>query len=86
MVYPRVSQSRRREFWRLIASGVSTEAAADAIGVARSNGKRWFVEAGGMSPVELREPSGRYLGPADREVIGLRWRVETDIVAAWPSR
>ena len=58
-------------FWRLIAEGVSTEAAADAIGVARSIGKRWFVEAGGMSPIALAEPAGRYLSLAEREEIAL---------------
>jgi IS30 family transposase len=59
----------RREFWRRIAAGVSTEAAADAIGVAHSNGKKWFIEAGGMSPITLDEPGGRYLSHAEREEI-----------------
>jgi IS30 family transposase len=72
MVHPGVSRDRRREFWRLIAAGVSTDAAATAIGVSCQQGRRWFADAGGMSPIELDEPSGRYLGPADREVIGLR--------------
>jgi transposase, IS30 family len=63
---------QRREFWRLIVAGVPTEAAADGVGVARSAGKRWFVEAGGMSPIGLEEPSGRYLGPDEREVLALR--------------
>jgi IS30 family transposase len=72
MVHPGVSRDRRREFWRRIAAGVSTDAASDAIGVSRQQGRRWFAKAGGMSPVELDEPSGRYLGPAEREVIGLR--------------
>jgi len=68
---PGVSRGRRREFWRLIACGVPTEVAADAIGVAHCNGKRWFVKAGGMPPMDLAELSGRFLGPAERELIGL---------------
>ncbi len=34
-------------------------------------GKAWFTNAGGMSPVELAEPSGRYLSADERETIGL---------------
>ena len=62
----------RRGFWRLIAEGLPAEAAAVAAGVPRSLGRRWFAEAGGVSPIELDEPSGRFLGPAEREVIALR--------------
>jgi IS30 family transposase len=61
----------RRRFWRLIAAGSSTEAAADAVGVARETGGRWFIEAGGMPPMSLAEPSGRYLSFAEREEIAL---------------
>jgi hypothetical protein len=39
--------------------------------VARSIGRRWFVEAGGMSPIELAEPAGRYLSLAEREEIAV---------------
>ena len=66
---PMVSRAVRREFWRLIAAGVSTEAAAAEVGVALSGAKRWFVEAGGMSPIDLAEPCGRYLSLAEREEI-----------------
>jgi IS30 family transposase len=58
-----------REFWRLIAQGVSTEAAAASVGVSRTTGRRWFNDAGGMSPVGLGEPSARCLSLADREEI-----------------
>jgi IS30 family transposase len=61
----------RRRFWRLIAAGSSTEAAADAVGVARDTGSRWFIEAGGMPPMSLAEPKGRYLSFAEREEIAL---------------
>ena len=61
----------RRRFWQLIAEGVATEAAGDAVGVSRSRARRWFGDAGGMTPVELSEPSGRYLSAAERETIAL---------------
>jgi transposase, IS30 family len=53
----------------LIAEGVSTEASAAAVGVARRTGEVWFVEAGGMPPIELAEPCGRYLSRVEREEI-----------------
>jgi transposase, IS30 family len=68
---PGVSNAVRRGFWRSVCEGVSTKSAADLVGVSHDAGRRWFVEAGGMSPVELDEPSGRYLGAAERELIGL---------------
>jgi IS30 family transposase len=61
----------RLRFWRLIAAGSSTEAAADAVGVARVTAQRWFIEAGGMPPMSLAEPRGRYLSFAEREEIAL---------------
>jgi IS30 family transposase len=62
----------RRVFWRSIADGVSSESAAVAAGVSRQLGQRWFAEAGGMSPIELCEPAGRYLSADEREIIGLQ--------------
>lgn len=61
----------RRRFWRLIAAGSSTEAAAAAVGVAWSTGLSWFIEGGGMPPVELTEPTGRHLSFSEREEIAL---------------
>jgi IS30 family transposase len=60
-----------REFWRLIAQGKSTEDAAAAIGVSVPVGSRWFRHAGGMPPLNLSEPTGRYLSFAEREELGL---------------
>jgi IS30 family transposase len=60
-----------RRFWRLITVGNSTEGAAAAVGVSGATGRRWFVEAGGMSPVALAEPRGRYLSFGEREEIAL---------------
>ena len=60
-----------REFWRLIAEGKSTEDAAVAIGVSVPVGARWFRHAGGMAPLSLAEPTGRYLSFAEREELAL---------------
>jgi IS30 family transposase len=61
----------KRAFWRLIAAGSQTEAAALAVGVSRVVGQRWFSEAGGMPPLELSEPSRRYLLMTEREEIAV---------------
>jgi IS30 family transposase len=61
----------RRRFWRLIAAGYSAEAAAAALGVDRHTGLRWFIEAGGIPPMNLAQPKGRYLSFSEREEIAL---------------
>src|SRR5690625_2075975 len=40
----------QRQFWRLIATGVTTAEAASAVGVSVPVGMRWFRHAGGMTP------------------------------------
>ena len=50
---------------------MSTESAANAAGVSLDRGRTWFAQAGGMSPMELREPVGRYLSVTERETFGL---------------
>ena len=60
-----------REFWRLIATGATSEDAAAAVGVSGPVGSRWFRHGGGMPPISLAEPSGRYLSFAEREEIAL---------------
>ena len=60
-----------REFWRLIAQGKRTEEAAVGVGVSVPVGSRWFRHAGGMTPLPLAEPSGRYLSFAEREELAL---------------
>ena len=62
-----------RRFWRLIGLGWSTRRAALEVGVSSGTGERWFVNGGGMSPMTLVEPSGRYLSLAERETIDLCW-------------
>jgi IS30 family transposase len=55
----------------LIAGGVRSEDAAVAVGVSPVVGSRWFRDGGGMSPMCLAEPTGRYLSFAEREEIAL---------------
>src|SRR3954463_2850158 len=67
--------SHRREvelrFWRQIAQGLSSDAAAAAVGVSQAAGSRWFRERGGMAAL-LRDPDTcRYLCFAEREEIAV---------------
>src|SRR6266511_1043396 len=61
----------QQRFWRKVAEGLSSEDAAVACGVSTPVGTRWFREAGGMPPISLAPPSGRYLSFAEREDIAL---------------
>ena len=66
--------NRRQEqqrFWRKIAEGLSSEEAALACGVSQPLGPRWFREGGGMPPISLDPPSGRYLSFAEREEVAV---------------
>lgn len=68
---PEPSRGVQREFRRLIAAGVTTVEAALHVGVSWPVGARWFRHAGGMPPISLDEPSGRYLSFDEREEIAL---------------
>ncbi len=69
---PGVNQRETKQaFWRCIAKGVQSEAAASACGVSEPLGPRWFREAGGMPPIDLTAHSGRYLSFAEREEMAL---------------
>jgi transposase, IS30 family len=70
---PAMSREFERAFWRLIRRGWQTHAAAGEVGVSATTGELWFRQAGGMSPLALAEPSGRYLSLAERETIDLCW-------------
>jgi transposase, IS30 family len=70
---PRLPKEIERRFWRLIVEGWSTERAACEVSVAVNTGRRWFAEGGGMAPMTLAEPSGRFLSLAERETIDLCW-------------
>ncbi len=62
-------QHLRRGFWQGVREGLSTVAAAKRAGVSTDRGFRWFRECGGVSPVSLAEPIGRYLSLSEREEI-----------------
>ena len=73
----RPDSARREElvrFWAAIATGRSSEDAADA-GVSPPVGSRWFRRSGGMPPSHLSQSakplSGRYLSFEEREEIAL---------------
>jgi hypothetical protein len=68
---PDPSRVVQRQFWRLIATGVTTAEASLAVGVSWPVGARWFRHAGGMPPISLAEPSGRYLTFEEREEIAI---------------
>lgn len=60
-----------QRFWRLIVEGRSSEDAVIACGVSMPLGPRWFPVGGGMPPISLDPPSGRYLSFAEREEIAV---------------
>jgi IS30 family transposase len=68
---PMPARHVEREFWRLIARGKRTEDAALEVGVSWPVGSRWFRHAGGMPPLSLTEPTGRYLSFHEREDLAL---------------
>jgi len=68
---PAPSRAVQRQFWRLIATGITSAEAALNVGVSVPVGTRWFHHAGGMTPLTLVEPSGRYLSFEEREEIAL---------------
>jgi IS30 family transposase len=70
----RPSTARREDrvrFWEAIALGASSEEAAVATGVSQAVGSRWFRQAGGMPPISLAPPSGRYLSFPEREEVAI---------------
>ena len=68
---PVPSRDVQRGFWRLIAEGLSSEDAGVEVGVSSPVASRWFRHAGGMAPISLRQPTGRYLSFREREEIAL---------------
>ena len=70
---PRMPKEFERRFWRLIGQGWSTGQAGEEVGVSANTAERWFRDGGGMTPVSLSQPSGRYLSLSEREHIDLRW-------------
>lgn len=68
---PWLRREIERQFWKQIATGITSEKAAEAVGVSQLAGSPWFRHRGGM-PLFLSSPiSGRYLSFAEREEIAL---------------
>ena len=68
---PSHRRETERRFWEQIATGITSEKAAEAVGVSPAVGTRWFRHNGGM-PLSMLSPiSGRYLSFVEREEIGL---------------
>ena len=68
---PEPSRAVQRQFWCLIATGITSAEAALKVGVSVPVGARWFRHAGGMPPISLDLPTGRYLSFEEREEIAL---------------
>src|SRR6478735_4270509 len=66
---PGVRFELRRRFWQAVRSGLGVSEAAAVAGVSRTWAKEVFAEAGGVNPVPVAEPLGRYLSFAEREEI-----------------
>jgi transposase, IS30 family len=64
-------QGLKRAFWRGVRDGRTTAAASGLAGVSETVGRRWFRECGGVSPVDLAEPAGRFLALSEREEIAI---------------
>jgi hypothetical protein len=68
-------RNEQNKFWRAIAGGLSSEAAALEAGLSQPVGGRLFRKAGGMPPAMFRTSakalSGRYLSLIEREEIAL---------------
>ena len=58
-----------REFWVQIRAGASIEVASSRVGCSHAWGRRLFRKAGGVNPVPVAQPAGRYLSLAEREEI-----------------
>ncbi len=68
---PSLRREVERQFWEQIATGITSERAAEVVGVSPAVGARWFRHRGGV-PLFMSKPvSGKYLSFAEREEIGL---------------
>lgn len=78
---PEPSRAVQRQSWRLITAGITSAEAALKVGVSVPVGSRWFRHAGGMPPLSLDKPSGRYLSFEERETIALLHARDTGVRA-----
>src|SRR3954447_12838164 len=65
------TRANMRVFWAGIAEGLPTAAAAQRARVSGRRGGGGFQEAGGVPPLEISEPSGRFLSVTEREEIAV---------------
>jgi hypothetical protein len=68
---PPHQRETERLFWIEIARGLLPAQAAIAVGASQPVGQRWFHNAGGMPPFDLKSLSGRYLSFREREEIAI---------------
>ena len=68
---PAHRRETERLFWIEVAKGLLPATAAVAVGASQPVGQRWFHNAGGMPPFDLKPLSGRYLSFHEREEIAL---------------
>ncbi|MGC4933219.1 IS30 family transposase [Gordonia sp. DT30] len=58
-----------RRFWQAIRSGMTVNEAAQSVGVSHTWGHNILANAGGVNPVRVADPIGRYLSFSEREEI-----------------
>ena len=68
---PEPSRAVQRQFWHLIATGITSAEAAPRVGASVPVGSRWLFHTGGMPPIALAEPTGRYLSFEERKEFAL---------------
>jgi transposase len=68
---PSLRNEVKRRFWLQIGTGITSEEAAEAVGVSQAVGSRWFRYRGGMPLLMSKPIAGRYLSFAEREEIAL---------------
>jgi IS30 family transposase len=68
---PSLPREHSVRFWEAIARGQTTEEASAGAGVASAVDAKWFRQAGGMRPISLAPPCGRYLSLAERAEIAI---------------
>ena len=68
---PSLRREVERQFWEQVATGMTSEKAAEVVGVSQAVGTRWFRHRSGMPLFMSKSASGRYLSFAEREDIGL---------------
>ena len=68
---PSLGHEIERRFWQQIATGITSEKPAQAVGASQAVGSLWFRYRGDM-PLFMSKPiAGRYLSFAEREEIAL---------------